>query len=243
MKTIFYLAFPRSLSSFVAKQTVKSLQFKSPEEPSCEVLIERYGAPKDVNHRKDMNDAYIYKNILNKFKYNHVIKDVNQPYVATQLLKDYNFNTVFIERPLADNIYCMFKNGWFWAINYLLDQEETKKIKEGLKTHWNGIGRKFKPTTYHREVVLPKLIEAVIAVDKECYSNITTRLKYNQLITNPAHLYSTLKSLGYNPKRTNYIDQNFKNKRAEVEEYRSKDLWKHIDSELRNILNDADNPR
>lgn len=244
-KSLMILAFPRSMSSLTANIVGQSLSetLRYPEERSAEVLIQRYGAPSNNNHCRDLSQYDKYEKILDGFKDGWLIKDVNQPFMATEYLRQNprSFTPLFIERPLADNIYCLFKNGWFWPINSTIGSAPgTELFLSALRKQPGGIGRNFKPTTFHRRQALPRLIDACLLIDKECYKNIPNRIKYDDLCRDERILNNKLRELGFSPKENHYINDSFKKKLARTKEYRTKPLWNFIDGYLRAKLQDFD---
>lgn len=248
MKSLMILGFPRSMSSLTARISGESLQhqLRYPEEKSGEVLIERYGAPSGLAHNTDMKQYSKYAKILDRYRGGWLIKDVNQPFMATEYLRRNPdaFNSLFIRRPLADNVYCIFQNGWFWPLRSMLDVvPDTKQFLKELYRHKAGIGRKFKPTRFHIREALPRLIDACIHIDSQCYRDLPNTISYEVLCKNDERLFQRLHGLGYDPKHIPYIDSGFTEKLQATRKYRTTPRWHFINGYLRAKLNDASRPR
>jgi hypothetical protein len=253
MKSLLILSFPRSSSSLLAQIAYSSLsaQLRFPAWPSGEVLHHKHNRLSDIHeHDVSLERWDDFKSVLDIYKDSYLIKDVNQPFICQRYIESFPeaYNVLFINRPLTDNIYCMFKAGWFWPLRGLYASEqgsEIKSLRQTLKELREscGIGRSFVPQDIHFNKALPVLVDACIHIDKACYQGISNVISFRDFITQPNVLFSKLEAFGYSPVRKSYLTDEFLIKRKQVLNYRNDPLWHVIDGLLRDKLKDHNRPR
>lgn len=241
-KSLLILGFPRTMSSFYARNIcLPSLKgFKAHSENSCEFLLERYGIQGGQNFIKEYKRKEIYFNRLKKLSNEKkwLLKDVNNPFVCKDYIEENNddFNVILIRRNLVDVIFHIYKLGWFWPLNSLIGiDEEIEEVIENIRAlrKESKIGREFKPSPYHRKVVLPKLVRAILYTDKYVYDSLSRlenvkEVSYEALIQDETYYKNSLMEFGYSLKSNKYMNESFNKKKRDRLNKRKTELWKEI---------------
>jgi len=146
-----------------------------------------------------------------------LLKDVVQPFFINRYLKNHSekLNVLFIERPLADVVYCNWIRNWHYISKGVPSGKFSKDIDD--------------------------MIAGITNVYNTIYSKFDT-LEFNKLIDDERYIWDKLEDLGYRVNNYHYMKttENFKETKEKVLRYRDTSLWKDIDEKIQNISTEQD---
>lgn len=129
MVSLFIISLPRSLSSYIYKQTKHALNFKSPIWTSDGEILnndrfvfyngQRFDEGLKFTLREQAPDKF--EKICNFLEEicidrNYIYKDVIQPFVMEEWLSNKKYKVLKIERSLVDVAYSVIKKGWTYPL-------------------------------------------------------------------------------------------------------------------------------
>lgn len=238
MKSLLLLAFPRSMSSLIARIAGDALRHQLPDQGPAE--------SRERLHKTTMQDGWIqsyetdyrkypgYEKYIEKWEYNSLWKDVHQPFMCRRYLDENPgaYNVLFIRRPLEDIAYCMALAGWWWPILALCRNMPSARdifLKSESLSKQHGL------CDYHYAHSLPLLLRGLVHTNRVCYQPVKKKVYYDKLIWDSEHLWEAISELGYTPIEHNYINDTFKRDRDKRLEYRNTELWHVIKGMLQHI--------
>jgi hypothetical protein len=153
-------------------------------------------------------------NFLNAHLEKRLIKDVCHPHITVPYLEAHpdNFNTLFLDRHPADIAMAAWNHPMVWSMARLCNNVPD--------THTQGdIG------TQPRDWRIKHIVRGILIM-QEMYKPVAKHtIHHDDLVTNHDHLFNLLDTLGYAPKRKDYLTDSFIAMRESRKERRNTDLW------------------
>jgi len=168
-----------------------------------------------------------FEETLKKYQGGWVIKDVNNPYVTQRYLAENpgDYVPLFIQRPLTDVLYCLWTAGWYWPVKGLPGGELSFTEKARSLIRVSGVNRTHTPRDWHFSQGIPKLAEALAYVDNCIFKPLPNQISYNNMTRDHRILTSRLRGLGFKARHSNYINQEFIERRRVCRDYRKKEIY------------------
>lgn len=214
---LYIIGCPRSMTSFVYRLIVSSMGGDLDSASDGEILnqADRIYRPfcqaqRDLLKNNDplwMPGNKTRRAILRAFENLngfYVMKDVIDPYNMYHWIAENKFHAIIITKEIPLIAYSCIKNKWYYICDYFSLEYTDRNLVRTLTYIYDN---------HYKELMQ---LDKVTSVD-----NI-------ELIRDAGIIWTRLESIGFSPFRIDYINNEFRAKQQEIEEYRQTDLYKKL---------------
>jgi len=221
MDNLYIIGCPRSMTSFVYKQTVKSIGGRCGYASAGEILNpDRIGVAMTDTHyimkNKKQNfkhwtdqGRHIREEVLQQFEESNefgVLKDVVVPHIVCDFVAKKECNTLLVYKDIPMIAYSCAKKGWYYPRD-ILDNKTNDKNEDLLRAIKYMYDQYFEPLSRKSHVEI---------------------ISTGKLQESEQYLIKRLENLGYNTQSIKYITPGFKRKTRKVQKYKDTDLYKEL---------------
>jgi len=230
LRSLMIRGFPRSMTSLTYNvlQEALSHQLHVPDPSkrrnhlpiNGEILARSTIIPRIENGAIDAETFELAWPALKLHEGGYLVKDVLQPWIVNHYLEKRagSYVTLFIQRPLADILFRLKAFGWLSPKRAAcpINKVEGCKLACSNCTLWS---------------IPPDeaLARGIVTTNRRFFQPLSRHaavLDWDRMVLDPDYLFEEVEKLGYTPKRTNWMDSLFENKRKAVLAYRLDNEWK-----------------